>query len=59
MKHHERDDPLTVAIADEPDNIRNLHPKMIVVSAEAGAMETEEAFKVLGDFAVIASEGIE
>ncbi|WP_422927925.1 hypothetical protein [Singulisphaera sp. PoT] len=40
MKHHERDASLTVAIADEPGNIRNLHTKMIVVSAEAGAMET-------------------
>jgi uncharacterized protein (DUF362 family) len=39
--------------------VKNLHPKRIVVSGGAGAMETEDVFKVLGYFDVIQSEGVE
>ncbi len=39
--------------------VKNLHPRKIVVSGGAGAMETEDVFKVLGYFEVIESEGVE
>ena len=39
--------------------VKSLHPKRIVVTGGAGAMETEDVFKVLGFDEVIRSEGVE
>ena len=39
--------------------VKTLHPRSIVVTGGAGAMETEDVFKVLGYPEVIASEGVE
>ncbi len=39
--------------------IKTLHPKSIVVTGGAGAMKTEDVFKVLGYDEVISSEGVE
>src|SRR3954453_20492284 len=39
--------------------VKNLHPKRIVVTGGAGAMETEDVFKALGLLDVIRSEGVE
>ena len=39
--------------------IKTLHPRQIVVSGGAGAMETEDVFKVLGFDDVIKSEGVD
>src|SRR4051794_37496994 len=38
--------------------IKTLHPKTIIVTGGAGAMKTEDVFKVLGYPEVIASEGV-
>ncbi|WP_435021632.1 DUF362 domain-containing protein [Tundrisphaera sp. TA3] len=40
-------------------HIKTLHPRKIIVSGGAGAMETEEVFKVLGFMEVIEEEGVE
>jgi uncharacterized protein (DUF362 family) len=39
--------------------VKTLHPKSIVVTGGAGAMETEDVFRVLGFLDVIRSEGVE
>jgi len=39
--------------------IKTLHPKSIVVTGGAGAMRTEDVFKVMGYMEVITSEGVE
>src|SRR4051812_47670023 len=39
--------------------VKMLHPRSIVVTGGAGAMETEDVFKVLGYPEVISSEGVE
>lgn len=39
--------------------VKNLHPRSIVVTGGAGAMETDDVFKVLGYPEVIESEGVE
>jgi uncharacterized protein (DUF362 family) len=39
--------------------LKNLHPKQIVITGGAGAMETEEVFRTMGYLSVIESEGVE
>jgi uncharacterized protein (DUF362 family) len=39
--------------------IKNLHPKQIVVTGGAGAMETEEVFHTMGYLPVLEDEGVE
>ncbi len=39
--------------------MKTLHPRSIVVTGGAGAMETDEVFKVMGYLEVIESEGVE
>ena len=39
--------------------LKTLHPRSIVVTGGAGAMETDEVFKVMGYLEVIESEGVE
>jgi uncharacterized protein (DUF362 family) len=38
--------------------IKTLHPRQIVVTGGAGAMETEDVFRVMGYLDVIDSEGV-